>query len=114
MNLDDVLKKLSFKKNLDRPKKKARRLSLPSEVTGMSLQILTLLSLLYLEDQRLLLNKEDFLQLEDNTLSLSHQEAELHASLVVAQSCLELDIASYNNLKSKYFSVLSRSEEVAK
>jgi len=52
--------------------------------------------------------------LEDNTLSLSRQEAELHARLVVAQSCLELDIASYNNLKSKYFSILSRSEEVAK
>lgn len=73
-----------------------------------------MLSPLYLEDQRLLLNKEDFLQLEDNTLSLSRQEAELHARLVVAQSCLELDIASYSNLKSKYFSVLSRSEEVAK
>ena len=52
--------------------------------------------------------------MEDTPLSLSRQEAELHARLVVAQSSLELDISAYNVLKSKYYSVLNRSEEVAK
>ena len=47
-------------------------------------------------------------------MSLSRLEAELHARMAVAQSNLELDISSYNKLKSKYYSVINRSADLAK
>ena len=68
----------------------------------------------YVEPHCLLGVKQDFLHLEDSSLSLSHLEAELHTQMIVAQSSLELEIASYHALRSKYFSVISRSEDVAK
>lgn len=52
--------------------------------------------------------------MEDSSLSLSRLEAELHAQMVVAQSRLELDIASYGVLRSKYIAITSRPEEVTK
>ena len=52
--------------------------------------------------------------MEESSLSYSRLEAELQARLVVAQSSLDLDIASYNRLKSKYFTVINRAADFAK
>lgn len=92
-------------------------LSLPTEPTGSYFFLLYRflgVDSLYLEAQRLLAIQQEFLPLEDNLLSLSRLEAELHARLVVSQTTLELDISSYNQLKSKYYFVINSAAELAK
>ena len=58
-----------------------------------------------IETRQLINIQREFIPLEENSLSRSRLEAELHARVIVAQSILQLDIASYNHLKSRYYTV---------
>lgn len=111
-----MLKSLTFKKNVDRPKKKPKILSLPSEPTGQFLFSSSSISPahVYLETEQHIALQREFILLEESSLSRSRHEAELHARLIVAQSLLQLDIAAYNHLKSRYYAVLNRPAEVTK
>ena len=71
-------------------------------------------NLSYLESQRIFASQQAFLLLEATLLSLSRLEAELWAHLLVARTNLELDIMSYNALKSQYYTVLNRSTDMVK
>ena len=58
-----------------------------------------------IETWQLINIQQEFIPLEENSLLRSRLEAELHACVIVAQSILQLDIASYNHLKSRYYTV---------
>jgi hypothetical protein len=111
------LKVLKFKKVLEPPKKRFKALSLPEKLTGLCPIFpvpFPAANVACLETQHLLAIQKEFIPLEDSPMSLSRLEAELHARMAVAQSNLELDISSYNKLKSKYYSVINRSADLAK